>query len=171
MTEEITGVLRPRTKRLWLLKYGDRAHCDAATSQGDRFELGYEGVGRKRIYYVRDHRGAVLALSRRMYTTGWRSYSNDSLQFLDGASGLVIAEYSGPILPTQLRVGDVPVPCRRYLRKWFRPVYCSEYFEFESRASRTEVAFVIKRPQFLVASLCCGYLDFVLQSEAAASGG
>ena len=170
MTEAITGVFRPRAKRPWFLHTCDSAHCDAETSQGDRFELGCDGIGRKRIYYVRDHRGTVLALSRRMYTTGWRSFVNDSLQFLDGAAGSVIVEYSGPIFPTQLRLGDVRVPCRHYLRKWFRTVYDSAYFDFESRALRTEVAFVIKRPQFLVAALCCGDLDYVIQSEAGSGG-
>jgi hypothetical protein len=86
-------------------------------------------------------------------------------------TGKVIMEYSGWLFPTTVRFGTVVVTCRRYVRKWFRNVFDSEFFEFEQKALKAEVGFIIKDPRFLLPSLCCGYFDYVLQSENNSGGG
>jgi len=170
MSDEITDIFSPRLRRHWVVSSYDLAQCEVTTSCGRRFVLAYRGDGRKRVYFITDDTGSVLAQSRRIYTSGWRSFVNQSLMFAD-PTGKVIMEYSGRLFPATVRFGTAVVTCRRYVRKWFRVVFDSELFEFEKKTLKAEVSFVIKDPRFLLPSLCCGYLDYVLQSESNSGGG
>ena len=170
MTQEITGTLTPRSKRHWggfnTVYY---SQCDAVLSCGERLSLCYQGRGRKREYFALDANGTPLARSQRMHTTGWRSFINDSLYFMDEQETPIMT-LSGRIFPTRLRFGDTDIPFRNRYRKWFKYVLESEYFEFEQKGF-TELRFVIKQPRFLLPSLCFGYYFFVNQTENAGSSG
>lgn len=170
MSDKITGSFSPRLRKHWVVSSYDLSQCDVMTSCGRRFVLAYRGDGGSRVYFITDDTGSVLAQSRRIYTSGWRSFVNQSLMFTD-PTGKDIMEYSGRLFPTTVRFGSVEVTCRRYVRKWFRQVFDSEFFEFERKASKAEVSFIIKDPRFFLPSLCCGYLDYVLQSENNSAGG
>ncbi|NCA82981.1 MAG: hypothetical protein EOM72_09595 [Opitutae bacterium] len=171
MSEPIAGSFRPELKRRWWANTVDVARCAAETSDGRRFALGYRGNGRKRVYTVSTPGGEVLAFSRPRPASGWRSFFNDRTQFLDAASGHVILERSSLFSPAQVRFGEEEVRCRHRLRKWFRVVFGSEHFEFESRCFHLEVRFLVRTPELLLPALCCGYMDYVIQSEQSNSGG
>jgi len=170
MSDLITGSFSPRLRRHWVISSYDLSQCDVTTSCGRRFVLAYRGDGRNRVYFITDDTGSVLAQSQRIYTSGWRSFVNQSLMFADPTEK-VIMEYSGRLFPATVRFGTVVVTCRRYVRKWFMKVFDSEFFEFEQKGLKAEVSFVIKDTRFLLPSLCCGYLDYVLLSENYSGGG
>ena len=171
MSEPITGTFRPELKRRWWANTVDVAQCAAETSDGRHFALRYRGNGRKRVYTLSTPGGEILAFSRRRHASGWRSFFDDRTQFLDAASGQVILERSSLSAPAQVRLGEEEVRCRHRLRKWFRVVFDSEHFEFESRCFHLEVRFLVRTPELLLPALCCGYMDYVLQSEQSNSGG
>ena len=170
MTSEITGIFAPRRKRHWGGFYTvDKSQCEAVLSTGDQLAFGYQGNGRKRVYYVTGSDGEALARSQQIYTSGWRSFINGSLRFTD-ISGISIMEITGRLFPTHLHFGETHVPIRNRYRKWFRYVLESDYFEFEQKGS-DELRFIIKQPRFLLPSLCYGYLEFVQQSDNTDCGG
>ena len=171
MSEPLTGTFRPELKRRWWANTADIARCAAEISDGRRFALRYRGNGRKRVYTLSTPGGEVLAFSRPRTASGWRSFFDDRTQFLDAASGRVILERSRLFSPTQVWLGEEEVRCRHHLRKWFRVVFGSEHFEFESRCFHLEVRFIIRTPELLLPALCCGYMDYVIQSEQSNSGG
>lgn len=170
MNEEIAGWFAPKQVPLWGgFSKVYLSECHVQLSTGAKMVLGYRGNGRKRTYFAWDANGKTLAHSHRIHATGWRSYVNSSLWFSD-AAGTPIMEYSGRIFPTALRFGDVPVPCRTHIRKWFRSVLESEFFEFEQKGL-WPVRFIVKQPRYLLPALCFGYFVYVFQSDGGSCGG
>ena len=168
--QEITGWFAPKQVPLWggFCKVY-LSECHAQLSTGEKWILGYQGNGRKRSYFISDAGGNILASSHRIHVAGWRSFVNPSLWFSD-ATGTPIMELSGRIIPTALRFGNVPVPFRNRVRKWFRSVLESEFFEFEQK-SPWQVRFIVKQPRFLLPALCFGYFVYVSQSDGGSGGG
>ena len=170
MNGEITGWFAPKQVPLWGgFSKVYLSECHAQLSTGENMVLGYRGNGRKRTFFLLDANGKTLAYSHRIHATGWRSFVNSSLWFSD-AAGAPIMEYSGRIFPTALRFGDVPVPFRNRVRKWFRSVLESEFFEFEQK-DLWQVRFIVKQPRFLLPALCFGYFVYVTQSDGGSCGG
>ena len=166
----ISGWFAPKQVPLWGgFSKVYLSECRAHLSTGEEWVLGYRGNGRKRTYFVWDANGRPLAQSHPIHATGWRSFVNSSLWFAD-AAGMPIMEYSGRIIPTALRFGDVAVPCRTYVHKWFRSILESEYFEFEQKGL-WQVRFIVKQPRYLLPALCFGYLVYVFQSDGGSCGG
>lgn len=170
MPQAITGTLRFRFRRLWIVTAYDMTQCEAETSDGRQFGLRYHGNWHNRVYRIVDNSGASLAVSQQLSADakGLLSFMKRGrhVAFFDGASG-------GPIVEmehirgraTKLRFGTADVAFHHCMPKWFGRVFESEYFRFESTPFRHELGFQIKRPDFLLPSLCAGYLDYVTRVE------
>lgn len=170
MTPEITGTFAARRRKLWGGFYSVlNARCDVELSTGERLVLGHEGSGRRRVYWLARTDGTPLARSQRVHTTGWRSFVNESVRFT-APDGSVLMDLTGWLFPTRLRFGDTLVPCRTFIRRWFRSILGSEFFEIEQKGFDT-VRFLVKDPRFLVPTLCFGYYMFVNHSDNSSGGG
>lgn len=170
MDQEIAGWFAPKQVPLWGgFSKVYLSECHVQLSTGEKMVLGYQGNGRKRIYFALDGRGNILASSHRLHATGWRSFVNSSLWFAD-ADGAPIMELSGRIIPAALRFGDVSVPFHNRVRKWFRSVLESEFFEFEQKGL-WQVRFIVRQPRYLLPALCFGYWVYVSQSDGGSCGG
>jgi len=163
MCENIIGTLRSPYKKRWILISYDIYHCVAETTDGQRFILQYKGNGNKRVYSILNSDGMILAQSQPISAKGWRAFKelvDRHVIFLDCASEKPIMEYRryGDML---LRFGSMDIACTYHHPKWSRQVFESDYFRFETNFLKTEVKFLIKNPDFFLASLCAGYVDYV----------